>query len=56
MAAVRKRVTRERLLSELSYWRGIRLDFPGRKDEAMRRIDSILDDLLDWDSANGFDS
>ena len=47
MAAVR-RVTNRRLtlLAELKYWRGIMLDFPARKIEALQNIDSLLDEML----------
>lgn len=46
MAAARRRVVTPTTLQQLEYWRGIRLDNPGRKDEAMRNIDNLLDEWL----------
>lgn len=47
MGAFRKRLSSQRLLEQLQYWRAIRLDFPWRKTEAMRNIDNLLDEMLE---------
>lgn len=50
MVALRKRVIiRQRtvIISQLQYWRNIRLDCPARKDEALHHIDNLLDELLE---------
>ena len=52
MAAIRNPVKRRNLIDELNYWRGIRLDFPTRKTEALKRINMILDE---WNERNGPD-
>ena len=44
MGAKRKPVTRD-MIAELNYWRGIRLDCPERKDEALHNIDNLLEEL-----------
>jgi len=33
------------MIAELNYWRGIRLDCPERKDEALHNIDNLLEEL-----------
>lgn len=45
MVAFRKPVKTESLIDQLNYWRNIRMDFPGRKAEAMANIDRILDEM-----------
>lgn len=55
MVAFRKRVTVEALMNELRYWRNIRLDNPRRKAEAMRRIDEVLDELIEREAFSGAD-
>lgn len=45
MVALRRRVKEQRI-EQLKYWRGIRLDNPSRKTEALRHIDNLLDEML----------
>ena len=44
MVAYRKLSIRQTLIDQLAYWRGIRLDVPARKAEAIRNIDNLLDE------------
>lgn len=53
MAAIRRRVNDLTLEQRLRYWRGIRLDFPQRKAEALRHIDALLDEMLAAKAADG---
>lgn len=56
MAAVRSRVNaRQRaiIIDQLRYWRGVRLDNPSRKSEALHHIDNLLDELLEDKERNG---
>lgn len=47
MVALHKRVDPDRrLIEQLKYWRGIRLDYPWRKAEALHHIDNLLNELL----------
>lgn len=41
-----RRPRKETIIAELKYWREILLVFPPRKAEALRNIDSLLDELL----------
>lgn len=52
MVALRKRVKEQRI-EQLKYWRGIRLDNPSRKAEALRHIDNLLDELLEQGETSG---
>lgn len=56
MAAVRSRVNaRQRaiIIDQLKYWRGVRLDNPSRKTEALHHIDNLLDELLEQGETSG---
>ena len=52
MAALKRHIEMPTTLQRLQYWRGIRLDFPSRKAEAMRNIDVLLDILLTEEKAD----